>query len=65
MPTNYIAYDLIKNGDRYSCKYAQEQKEYFIEYTNKQITKLQGNIDELKEIFLKLYANPVINAKRK
>ena len=65
--TNYIAYDIITQGDNYKDHYTMEEKEAFIEYCNKGVGKMiqydneLDNIDELKEIFYTIYANPIKN----
>ncbi len=64
-PNNYIAADLLKKDSKqnysFEDKYTQEQKMNFIEYANKQISTLEGDKDELLDIFLHIYANPVFN----
>jgi Acyltransferase. len=60
-PNNFIAYDQINKVKTYSDKYTPEQEKAFINYMNEGLKALQGEQEELKEIFLMLYANPVIN----
>lgn len=64
MPTNYIAYDLFYDKKNHSDKYTEAQKNYFTKYANKKINKISGNFNDIKKLFLKLYANPVINEKQ-
>lgn len=60
--TNYIAYDLLNNDTLYQDKYTQEDKESFMEYMNKGLEPLvKNNQDILQSIFLRIYANPLIN----
>jgi 1-acyl-sn-glycerol-3-phosphate acyltransferase len=59
--SNYVAYDLLNNSETYNDKYSLEGKEQFIAYMNKRLEDFSGN-DKATELFLKMYANPVINA---
>lgn len=63
--TNYIALDLINNSDKYrDVEYTDDDKKLFIDRMNEGLAKLedvQEGIDELRDIFLHIYANPVIN----
>lgn len=61
---NFIAYDLIENGDKYAQEYTPEEKKAFVEYMNEGLKSLVGEADELKSIFLNIYANPVRNKER-
>lgn len=60
-PNNYIAYDLRYGTTKYQEFYTAEQKENFL----KRIKKLERydtcDIENLKDIFLGIYANPVNN----
>jgi hypothetical protein len=64
-PNNYIAADLLAVGEggsakgKYSDHYNPEQKAHFEEYAAKQLSTLDGDAAELREIFLGIYANPV------
>ena len=60
-PVNYIAYDLLHQTNVFENNYSQEEKEHFLKYMSSTIEKLSGEEDVLKNIFLKLYANPLIN----
>lgn len=57
-PTNFIAYDLLYDTNRYAEKYTEAEKQLFER-------RLEMRIDVtdkvLKESFLSMYANPVIN----
>ena len=59
--TNYIAFDMVEGGEKYAHKYTPEEKKAFEEYMNKGLRSLVGEADELKQIFLNIYANPVRN----
>ncbi len=57
-PTNYIAYDILHNTNQFEKEYTIEEKQLFQR-------RLEMRIDEnssvLKEGFLAMYANPVVN----
>lgn len=59
--TNYIAYDLADRGFKYSEHYSPEEAEAFVEYMEHQLDTVEKtlNREALREIFLKIYANPV------
>ena len=60
-PNNYIAFDLLANGSDFTSEYTHTQREAFISYTDKALSLLEGDRDELRNIFLGIYANPVGN----
>jgi 1-acyl-sn-glycerol-3-phosphate acyltransferase len=60
-PTNYMAYDLINNEERFKDKYTPEEKRDFENYIQKRLHTISGDKDELKQYFLQIYANPVVN----
>ena len=61
--SNYVAYDLLHDSSKYKANYDEQGKQSFVNYMNKKLTNFEGN-DLAKEIFLKMYANPVINAEK-
>lgn len=58
---NYIAYDLLKDTNVFEKNYSVNEKQAFIQYMENQIASIKGEVDVLKNLFLKLYAQPVIN----
>ena len=63
---NYIAYDMLNGSNEYTQMYTAEQKAVFEGYMAKQLSAVQLpdiDMDELKEIFLSIYANPVVSKK--
>ena len=56
---NYIAYDLLNNTRKYSDRYTPEEKEAFVNYMDGGLRGLRGEADELRNLFLKIYAGPV------
>lgn len=57
-PTNFIAYDLINNTDRFSNEYTAKEKQLF---ERRLEMRLGSEVTTLKESFLAMYANPVVN----
>ena len=62
-PNNYIAYDMLNGGGRFAGKYTSEEKEAFEGYVAEKLGKagIEADMDELREIFLSIYANPVVS----
>ena len=60
-PVNYAAYDLIQQTNVFASNYSLTEKEKFISYVNEKAASLKGEPDVLKNVFLKMYAAPVIN----
>jgi len=63
-PTNYMAYDLLFNTHEYKDYYTNEDLKSFREYMEDEIKDIEGDRHVIKEIFLKIYANPLINARK-
>jgi len=61
--SNYVAYDLLHDTNKYEANYSIGGKEEFTAYMNKRLAKFEGH-ELAKDIFLKMYANPVINAEK-
>ena len=59
-PNNFIAYDLLHNTDQFSNRYTISEREKFEKYVSYKTSDFEGNIDEIKKIFLSIYANPVV-----
>ena len=59
---NYVAYDMVHGAAKYADKYEQADVEKFAAYMEKQLAKVEPEVDraELKEVFLNIYANPVL-----
>ena len=63
-PNNFIAYDLLYSCSRFSDRYTEIQKQKFQEYVAFKIADSEGDIKELEEIFLSIYANPIISKEK-
>ncbi len=57
-PTNYIAYDLLNDTDRFANEYTDKEKQLFLRRLELKLDK--GN-EPLVDTFLEMYANPVVN----
>lgn len=58
---NYIACDLLHSTRQFESFYSTEEKLRFAGYTEEKIRVLEGDREALRTIFLKMYAQPVIN----
>ena len=58
-PTNYIAYDLLNDGQIYASQYNAEQKTSFLEHMKAVGAKVDLDKMEFEKVFLNLYANPI------
>lgn len=59
---NYIAYDLLNHSFKYSGMYTPDEMEGFIDYMRTQLDTVEPEInrEDLRRIFLEIYANPVV-----
>ena len=57
--TNYIAYDIKFGVQKYTACYNHEEKEKFLIRCEDVLSKIDGDRDVLRDIFLGIYANPV------
>ncbi len=60
--TNYIAYDLLHGGEKYSGEYSLEERDEFVEYADSRIDragKLVSDREEFRKVFLGIYSSPV------
>ena len=64
--TNYMAYDLVNHGFKYTDKYTPEDLEAFTIYTEKQLDLVEPSLsrNELRDIFLRIYGNPVVSREK-
>ena len=60
-PSNYVAYDLLTQDDRFRHKYSDEEKKHFELMLEQAMIFIDFPITDITERFLKIYANPVIN----
>ncbi|MEG0517665.1 MAG: 1-acyl-sn-glycerol-3-phosphate acyltransferase [Bacteroidales bacterium] len=60
---NYIAYDLLNDTQEYAGMYSSTDKHSFISYMKFKLQAMEGDSTELEDIFLAIYANPVVSKK--
>ena len=61
---NYIAYDLLFPVDKYSSRYTLADKNRFVDYVRYKLSDTEGDPKEMEEIFLSIYANPVLSKEK-
>jgi hypothetical protein len=57
--TNRIAYDILHSSNKFSTHYTSEERKSFEEYCDFKISSFEGDISEIREIFLSIYSNPL------
>ena len=57
-PTNFIAYDVLNNSNRFSKYYSENEKSLF---ERRLELKIDARNEQMVDSFLSMYANPVIN----
>lgn len=60
-PSNYYAYDLQNNTNQFADKYNQETIKIFNQRLKSAQNITNGNNEKAKQLFINLYANPVVN----
>jgi len=61
-PNNYIAADIFEKGDRFKQQYTEAEKVNFEQTMLAKTASLSGmDLEEVGEIYLRIYANPVFN----
>jgi hypothetical protein len=63
-PNNYIACDLLFMSDKYHSYYSSSEKQEFLKYMEEETGLIEGDKKTIEQLFLKIYANPVVNAYR-
>ncbi|MBO8485291.1 MAG: acyltransferase [Bacteroidetes bacterium] len=61
--TNYIAYDIVNQGYKYSEHYTGEDVQKFVDYMERQLDTVEKTLcrEALRDIFLRIYANPIVS----
>ncbi len=57
-PTNYIAYDLLNHTKTFENEYTDKEKQLFLRRLELKVDKSN---EALVDMFLEMYANPVVN----
>ncbi len=60
-PSNYLAVDLLEHTTKFSEKYNEATKAKLQSRLTKTFEQVDGDEDRIRELFLRLYANPVYN----
>lgn len=60
-PTNYLAYDLLEQSDRFADQYTDETKVQLEERLQMAIQLVEADAAEIQHLFYQMYANPVYN----
>lgn len=61
---NYVAYDLLKGGQKFAAHYTEQEQQTFETYVQGQLDKIdlpKKDVPYLREKLLQMYANPLIN----
>ena len=63
---NYIAYDMVNHSYKYRDLYTPEDVEKFTNYVEQQLDKVEKSLNrsDLRDIFLKIYGNPVLSKEQ-
>jgi len=61
--SNRISFDILKKESKFSSYYTPRERETFEEYCNFKLEDYEGDKEELKEIFLSIYANATLNCQ--
>ena len=64
--TNYLCYDLVYGTDKYAEHYTPDDVAAFKKYMEHRLNKVERSLDrdELRDIFLKIYSNPVLSKEQ-
>ncbi|GAA4759571.1 1-acyl-sn-glycerol-3-phosphate acyltransferase [Flavobacterium hankyongi] len=57
-PTNFIAYDVLHETNKFSGRYTEQEKSIFLRRLE---MRIDAKNEQMKEGFLAMYANPVVN----
>lgn len=60
-PTNYVAYDVLRDVAQYVEMYTPDEKAKFLQHVDKLAQEAEEPADAIREIILKMYAAPVEN----
>ena len=62
-PNNYIAADILNGNNLYADNYTAEEREKFEDYLQFKLADVEEGREEVRRIFLGIYANPVETKK--
>jgi hypothetical protein len=58
---SYIAYDILTKSEKFKDKYTNAEFRSFSRHLLSHIAEIDGDKETIKQIFLGIYANPLIN----
>jgi 1-acyl-sn-glycerol-3-phosphate acyltransferase len=61
-PIHYFAADLLQNTDQYKDHYSEQEKTRYTAKMEEVLSNLGGDYQKHREIYLRIYANPLFNA---
>ena len=56
---------MLYDTDKYSRHYTDEEKQAFVSYVAFKTSPFEGDAEELRRIFLAIYANPVASKEKR
>ncbi len=62
-PNNYVAEDLLAGTEKNAANYTAEEKQAFENMLEEAVSSVDGDKAVIREMFLSMYANPVINQR--
>jgi hypothetical protein len=63
-PNNFIAADLLANSHKYREQYTETEKDEFESRMKNELKTLRFDLSESREVYLSIYANPIINYEK-
>lgn len=61
--TNYMAYDILNSTNEFANMYSSAEKDEFLNYISFKMQSVEEGIEEVEQILLSIYANPVVTRK--
>jgi hypothetical protein len=61
--TNYMAYDILNSTNEFANMYSSAEKDEFLNYISFKMQSVEEGMEEVEQILLSIYANPVVTRK--
>ncbi|MBO7305762.1 MAG: glycerol acyltransferase, partial [Bacteroidales bacterium] len=61
--TNYMAYDILYSTNEFANMYSSAEKDEFLNYISFKMQSVEEGMEEVEQILLSIYANPVVTRK--
>jgi 1-acyl-sn-glycerol-3-phosphate acyltransferase len=58
---SFIAYDILSRKNKFKDRYTKDEFDFFVKRMNDNLKCIEGDKEKIKQIFLGIYANPLIN----